>query len=237
MQDVNFEGRKNKTILVLYCCVEQTIIGENKMTNKLDLLVRLDWQSLNPAERSAQFSAFVGQLNSNFVRQLHCRPEPNEPLQSFLRRTPDFCLLIDLLTNRDEAIDQQAFNIFSNFCRRSEIFTVDEDSKHMKIHICFYQEAFYDPRFTNFVQMLSFYSKMSETSHKGDNVETITPMISAREILCLQWTAEGKSLLETGQILCIEEEEVKDDLVSLVSKLDANNKVHAVAKAARMNLI
>lgn len=225
------------------------------MNSRLELLMRLDWRSLSPIERGAQFTQFINLLDSNFVRRLQSRPEPDETLKNFLRRTPDFHLLVDLMNHASGRADPQAFQIFRNFCRHCEIFHIDEDSEHKKIHICFCQEAFYDRRFNYFIHMLYFFSKMSQNEHMrrhrieandnalGDASDKISgswtsrPSISTRETLCLQWAAEGKTLIETCEILCVAEDELKGDIVSLVSKLNANNKIHAVAKATRLNII
>jgi len=61
--------------------------------------------------------------------------------------------------------------------------------------------------------------------------------LTAREIECLLWSAEGKTALEISMIIQITESTVNFHLKNAVVKLDCNNKTHAVAKAILLGLI
>lgn len=58
-----------------------------------------------------------------------------------------------------------------------------------------------------------------------------TQAITQREKQVLRWTAEGKTAHEVATILAISERTVRFHLDNLVSKLNANNRVHAAVKA------
>lgn len=211
----------------------------------LDVLVRQDWRALNPSERCTRFRTLVASLNRNFVELLRSQTQHESIQRGVLRRTSDFCILVNLGELADRWFGdhgyhmkyQDAFDIFTDFCRRLEIFSVHEDHQNKKVHICFYQEAFFDLRFRDFVQMLVFYSKMMKNHLTVCEDEEALQALSTREILYLQWAAEGKSDRETSAILNLCEDDVQRDMALLMSKLDAHNRVHAVAKATRMNLI
>jgi DNA-binding CsgD family transcriptional regulator len=61
--------------------------------------------------------------------------------------------------------------------------------------------------------------------------------LTARELECLRWSAEGKTLWEIGQLLNISERTVKKHVESTVIALDCVSKTHAVARAIRLQLI
>ncbi len=63
------------------------------------------------------------------------------------------------------------------------------------------------------------------------------PALSDRERDVLRWTAIGKTCHEIGVILGISTRTVTFHVTSFVSKLDAMNKTHAVAKAAMLRLL
>lgn len=211
----------------------------------LDVLVRLDWRTLRPIERCSRFRSLIASLNRNFVELLHSETEREGIQRGVLRRTTDFSILVNLGQLADRRFDNHgyhmkhddALDIFTDFCRRLEIFSVHEDHQNKKVHICFYQEAFFDPRFRDFAQMLIFYSKMAKTHLTICEDQDAMKPLSTREILYLQWAAAGKSDQETSAILNIHQDDVLQDMALLLSKLNANNRVHAVAKATRMNLI
>jgi LuxR family quorum-sensing system transcriptional regulator SolR len=63
------------------------------------------------------------------------------------------------------------------------------------------------------------------------------PALSDRERDVLRWTAMGKTCQEIGVILGIATRTVTFHVTSLLTKLDAVNKTHAVAKAAMLKLL
>jgi DNA-binding CsgD family transcriptional regulator len=62
-------------------------------------------------------------------------------------------------------------------------------------------------------------------------------IITARELDCLKWSAEGKSALESSIILGITERTVRYHLNSAREKMNCSTTTHAVAKAVAQNLI
>ncbi|TWC10947.1 MULTISPECIES: autoinducer binding domain-containing protein [unclassified Pseudomonas] len=61
--------------------------------------------------------------------------------------------------------------------------------------------------------------------------------LSPREIEVLRWSAEGKTASEVGRILCLSERTVNFHVCSCMRKLNVNNKISAVAKAAHIHVI
>ncbi|MEP3232276.1 MAG: LuxR C-terminal-related transcriptional regulator [Hyphomicrobiales bacterium] len=64
-----------------------------------------------------------------------------------------------------------------------------------------------------------------------------TPCLSPREKECLKWTSDGKTSSEIGKILSLSEHTVNHHLYGGMQKLDATNRIHAVAIAVRSGLL
>ena len=58
-----------------------------------------------------------------------------------------------------------------------------------------------------------------------------------RERDCLYWAAQGKSAAETADILGLGTETVRKYLKTALTRLNARNKVQAIAKALRWGLL
>lgn len=65
----------------------------------------------------------------------------------------------------------------------------------------------------------------------------IKNMLTNRERDVLSWAARGKTMSETGIILGISDATVETHFKNILSKLNADNKTHAVAKAIYLGLI
>ena len=63
------------------------------------------------------------------------------------------------------------------------------------------------------------------------------PQLSPRELECLQWTAEGKTVWECGIILGLSQHTVRCYLESARHKLGASSNTHAVSIALRSGLL
>ncbi len=69
-------------------------------------------------------------------------------------------------------------------------------------------------------------------------VEAARPAcLTARELECLAWAAQGKSEWEMSRILGISEHTAEKHLINARVKLGAVNRVHAVAMALRRGVI
>uniref|UniRef100_B0T7R0 Transcriptional regulator, LuxR family n=1 Tax=Caulobacter sp. (strain K31) TaxID=366602 RepID=B0T7R0_CAUSK len=64
-----------------------------------------------------------------------------------------------------------------------------------------------------------------------------TAALTAREIECLRFAAVGRTVADTGQALGITSRTVEFHLKNVAEKLDATNKVHAVAIAVSQGLV
>lgn len=65
----------------------------------------------------------------------------------------------------------------------------------------------------------------------------INRALSKREIECLVWVSRGKTSYETGKILGIAEQVVKNYLTTIKKKLNASNRTHAVVIALENQLL
>jgi DNA-binding CsgD family transcriptional regulator len=74
------------------------------------------------------------------------------------------------------------------------------------------------------------YFRRSEPSRKR-------PLLSQREIECLRWAAAGKSSEETAIILALSGSTINTYLKSAMRKLNACNKVQAVAQAYKQKVL
>lgn len=68
-------------------------------------------------------------------------------------------------------------------------------------------------------------------------VPELPPHLSPREIECLQWTAEGKTVWECGMILGLSPHTVRCYLESARHKLAASSNTHAVSLALKSGLL
>ncbi|MEA3119710.1 MAG: hypothetical protein QOI13_2980, partial [Paraburkholderia sp.] len=61
--------------------------------------------------------------------------------------------------------------------------------------------------------------------------------LTARERETLKWSAAGKTYMEIGKIMSVDERTVKFHLVNTMRKLNATNKTEAAVKAAMLGLL
>ncbi|MFK7752534.1 MAG: autoinducer binding domain-containing protein [Sedimentitalea sp.] len=71
---------------------------------------------------------------------------------------------------------------------------------------------------------------------EADGTDTL-PDLSARELECLKWTAEGKTSDEVGDIIALSSATVNYHINKAITKLAAANRHHAAIIAIRKNLI
>jgi DNA-binding CsgD family transcriptional regulator len=74
----------------------------------------------------------------------------------------------------------------------------------------------------------------NNSSNEGDALDN---QISARERECLKWAAKGKTSWEISQILGVTESTIIYHLRNATRKLNAANRLHAVAKALKASII
>ena len=85
---------------------------------------------------------------------------------------------------------------------------------------------------------------LAQAAHEGfatrlaaTHVPEFGVVLSERERAVLQWSAEGKSAAEVGDMLHLSERTVNHYMSQAMSKLDASNKMAAVMKAMSLGLI
>jgi DNA-binding CsgD family transcriptional regulator len=67
--------------------------------------------------------------------------------------------------------------------------------------------------------------------------KTSAVRITARELECLRWCAEGKTSEEIGIILTLSTHTVNHYLISATKKLNAVNRMHAITMAIRLGIL
>lgn len=86
------------------------------------------------------------------------------------------------------------------------------------------------------LHLLSLYA-FNHASLLTYDTTTAPPQLTPRELECLGWAAHGKTNSEIGTILSISESTVAGYVIAVCQKLNASNKVHAVAKGLRLGLL
>jgi LuxR family transcriptional regulator, quorum-sensing system regulator BjaR1 len=79
------------------------------------------------------------------------------------------------------------------------------------------------------------FDRLGIPSQDADAIDAFH--LSERERQVLEWAAAGRTSREIAVIIELSEHTVNQYLASSIGKLDANNRVHAVAKALRLKLI
>lgn len=92
------------------------------------------------------------------------------------------------------------------------------------------------PKLLPALHLISVYAHAKYNEIKA-NAEPESKALSDREIECLHWSAAGKTDWEIGMILSISETTVRTHLEHVRTKLNATNKVHAVAEALRRHIL
>lgn len=67
----------------------------------------------------------------------------------------------------------------------------------------------------------------------GEDVDTLMAPLSRRETEVLKYTAAGNSNKRIAYALSISEKTIKNHMASIMGKLNANNRAHAVVLAIR----
>jgi DNA-binding CsgD family transcriptional regulator len=88
-----------------------------------------------------------------------------------------------------------------------------------------------------YIQLIAVYLHEAVRRIKNLNKTEATPNLTARELECLRWAADGKTSWEIAQLLKTSERTVIFHLNNASEKLGVNNRQHAVAKAALSGLI
>ena len=151
-------------------------------------------------------------------------------------RPLEFCLS-ELPQDRSEKERTLTVTLFNDFNMPYGICLPVHDSKGNRGGVTFSApRADFDKAGTFDLHLICTYAfdKLSSTSM---DEETQRNPLSGRERDCLLWTAAGKTSSEIGTILDISDHTVNHYLTSAGKKLDAVNRVQAVAKAIRLGLI
>jgi len=79
--------------------------------------------------------------------------------------------------------------------------------------------------------------QFQDTGALGENIETITAPLTKREVSIVTLIAEGNSNKQIAGALGISEQTIKTHVSSILRKLNANDRAHAVVLAIRQGLI
>jgi DNA-binding CsgD family transcriptional regulator len=96
--------------------------------------------------------------------------------------------------------------------------------------------ARYRPLVRDLVHVAQYMHLRAYEMHKKEDIVDLNA-ITRREIEALQWSADGKSVIDIAILMGISRETVKAHLDVARDKLSALNRTHAVAKAIRSGLI
>lgn len=133
---------------------------------------------------------------------------------------------------------EDANEIFATFSFKSGVFFPVYCPKNRLGAVSFIGDR--EPLSTTELASLSFictqiYDQVEKVSTKLNRKQDID--LSAREMECLRWTARGKTSAEIAKLLNLSNHTVKHYLVTVCQKLNALNRVQAVANAIRAGLL
>lgn len=97
----------------------------------------------------------------------------------------------------------------------------------------------HDPRATALARPYAqlFAAYLHEAVHRVLGTRAPAPSLTAREIECLKWAADGKTSWEIATLLDMAERTVNFHLANATTKLDVSNRQHAIAKAVLLGLL
>lgn len=107
------------------------------------------------------------------------------------------------------------------------LFTVTSDAKQPE-----WQAG--QPKLMRDFHILAYHLHQMILRREGAELPVV--QLAAREVECLKWKASGKTEWEIAAILGISEKTVRYYVSLAVTKLNATNATHAVAKAINQNL-
>jgi len=81
------------------------------------------------------------------------------------------------------------------------------------------------------------FKAIQEWLSMGMSVESVTAPLTNRETQILRYVADGNSNKKIAQILDISEQTIKNHVSSILRKLNANDRAHAVVLAIRRGWI
>lgn len=114
------------------------------------------------------------------------------------------------------------------YCGDRALFSVTADFSTREWHWA---------RRTVFRHFVIIASHLHEAVLRTEGVLRTQPHLSRREIECLQWTSEGKTVWECGVILGLSPHTVRCYLESARHKLGASSNTHAVSLALKAGLL
>lgn len=79
--------------------------------------------------------------------------------------------------------------------------------------------------------------KFQDITLMGKAMETVSTPLSPREMEILKYVAEGNANKQIALLLKISEQTIKNHMTSILQKLDANDRTHAVVLALRQGWI
>lgn len=87
------------------------------------------------------------------------------------------------------------------------------------------------------IYLQAFNNCTAKHFNKVNEQEIILPILTSREHECLHWLAEGKTSWEISRILSISERTAVFHINNCMMKLGAKNRVQAIMKAVRANVL
>lgn len=145
---------------------------------------------------------------------------------------------LDVLSqNRIEAKKRLSVELFNDFEMKHGLCLPVQNSSGVKGSVSLSGDRLMlagDDRFNVHILAGYLFDKMTNTEAVP---AANAPQLSDRERDCLNWTAAGKTSSEIACILQLSDHTINHYLTSAARKLDAVNRVQAVAKAIRLQLL
>jgi len=87
------------------------------------------------------------------------------------------------------------------------------------------------------VHQLADHCLRTTCSARSSTANVLTTPLSHREMQCLHWSSRGKTAAEIANILMIQPETVRGYLKTLLRKLNASNKAHAIGIGYELGIL
>ncbi|SOE12919.1 DNA-binding CsgD family transcriptional regulator [Hoeflea halophila] len=177
-----------------------------------------------PAELTAEFDRLELASDSPMLNEMQTRISP---------------VLLDMSKLKQELSTQKliaAIHLFSRFELTTGVGFPVQDSESKRYAVCFLGDR--EPLSDEKLSTLGMLSTMliDRISQISSDRNEQKPVLNAREIEVLRWTAEGKTSSEISRLTGLSEHTVNHYATISTKKLGCANRTQAVVKVMRMGL-
>jgi DNA-binding CsgD family transcriptional regulator len=200
-----------------------------------DFMLKMDITSVNGPSLVQMF----GSLPSAMLQLLHHpADEKADPVQQHLARS---CLPLNWQVEQLCRLHGGQIYLLLKTRGIMQATSLAIRSKHAVSRLDFYSNAVQQPALSAGAQadalLLGLYLQEAAELLWRKTAPGREPLLSARELECLRWSADGKTSSEIGLILGISQRTVYFHMKNVATKLDVYSTRHAISRAVMMGII